>query len=100
MLAIPIMGSTSYFNWEWPSTEEWWILLFIGIASVFGQIFMAVALLAEDASKIIPLKYVGAIFALIVGYYFFNEGIPLLSLAGIVLIISVMIVNSRLNIRR
>ena len=47
----------------------------------------------EEVRLIAPMKYLEAIFALLVGWLWFGEGYTLLGLLGIILIISGMLLN-------
>ena len=93
LIATPIMGVLSFFNWKTPTLEELGILLVIGIATQFGQVFMTKALQAENAAKISAMKYFGTIYALGYGYLFFSETYSTQALMGIGLVIVGVILN-------
>lgn len=93
LVATPVMAVLSYFNWKTPSLNELIILLGIGIATQFGQVFMTKALQAESAAKISAMKYIGIIYALFYGYLFFEETYSNQALIGIGLVIIGVILN-------
>lgn len=93
LIATPLMGFLAYFYWKTPSLEELLILLGIGIATQFGQVFMTKALQAENAAKISAMKYFGIVYALFYGYLFFEETYTAQALIGIGLVISGVIFN-------
>jgi len=93
MVATPIMLVLSYYNWIAPVGWDWaWILL-LGIFTQIGQVFMTKALQAEKANIVTSLKYLGSIYALGFGYFIFDETYDWISLAGIILILSGVIMN-------
>ena len=97
LLAVPIMGTWSYQVWEPIGWTEWGMGMLIGVLSVFAQISMAVAITREDASIVTPVKYVGAILALLIGMYGFNEHLSTWSIVGIFLVILGVTLNTVLR---
>ena len=91
--ATCIGGLFSIFNWQYPVGIEWGILLSIGIFGFFGQLFMTKAYQIAAIGTVAPMKYLEAVFALIVGWFWFGEGYTLLGLVGIGLIILGMMLN-------
>lgn len=83
----------SIFNWQSPVGIEWGILLSMGIFGFFGQLFMTKAYQIAAIGTVAPMKYLEAVFALIVGWFWFGEGYTILGLVGIGLIIFGMLLN-------
>jgi drug/metabolite transporter (DMT)-like permease len=93
MVATPIMLVLSYFEWITPIGWEWaWILL-LGIFTQIGQVFMTKALQAEKANLVASLKYLGSVYALGFGYFIFGETYDWISIVGILLILSGVVLN-------
>jgi drug/metabolite transporter (DMT)-like permease len=69
----------------------------MGVFAHLAQYFMTLALHSDVASKIAPWNYFGAIFAIIFGYFFFDEKVALLSIFGMILVIVSVILNSRVQ---
>lgn len=93
-MVISILGSFAFVqHWRWPIQDEWYAVLSIGVFGLIGQVFMTRAFSLEEASVLAPFKYMEIVYALIMGLVFFGEGYTLFSFAGIVLIISGMILN-------
>lgn len=86
-------GILSLFNWKTPSGWEWIILLNMGIVGFLGQYFMTKAFQIVETSKIAPLKYTEAVFALLVGWLWFDESYTAVAAVGILLIIAGMVLN-------
>lgn len=93
MVATPIMLVLSYYEWVMPMGMDWILLLLLGVFTQIGQVFMTKALQAERANLVSSMKYLGSIYALAYGYFIFDETYGLWSLAGILLILSGVILN-------
>jgi len=76
-----------------PMADDWWSLLAIGLVGFLGQIFMTVAMQIEVASKVMPLKYLEAVFLLGLSFVFLNETYGLYALIGMVLILGGNVLN-------
>lgn len=93
LVSIPIMAVWSLFEWQMPQGWEWLILFMVGIFTQFGQYFMAKALIAENAAKVVSMKYVGTIYALSFGFFLFDEVYSWLALLGIVMVAGGVLMN-------
>ena len=95
LVATPIMGLACLFvSWKTPVGIEWLLLLTMGVFTQIAQIYMTKALHADHSSRIMPFKYIGVIYALLVGIFFFGEYVPALSLVGIAIVIVAVILNT------
>lgn len=97
LIAIPVSLVWSFFEWKSPSFQQWIILIVIGICTQIGQYYMAKALQAERAEKVVTLKYIGALYALIFGYFLFDESYSVQALIGIMMVAGGVIINVRLK---
>lgn len=95
MVATPIMAVLCFFDWVQPVGWDWLLIILLGIFTQIGQVFMTKALQAEEANLVASLKYLGSLYALIYGYFIFDETYGLLSLLGIVLVLFGVILNVR-----
>lgn len=93
MLSIPIMGIWSCFEFVWPSGVEWLYLLLLGVFTQLAQVALTKALHLGDASTITPFQYLGSIYALLIGYFVFNEQLAWISYLGIGLILVGVLLN-------
>jgi len=93
MVAMPFAFVGMCLHFEMPIGNDWLFLLLTGVFTQLGQTFMTMALQQEKASGIVNLQYAGVIFSLIFGFVIFNETYPMLSFAGMLLIISGIIFN-------
>ncbi|WP_299846406.1 DMT family transporter [uncultured Roseovarius sp.] len=82
------------FGWVMPSTGEITLLVLAGLIGGAGQIFLTSAYRFADASVVAPFDYASMIFALIIGYFIFDEvptgtmliGAAIVILAGCIII--------------
>jgi len=95
LIATPIMGTACItIDWVMPQGFEWLLLLLLGILTQVAQIYMTKALHTDHSSTIMPFKYIGVIYALIIGFLFFDESLPALSFVGIGVVIAAVILNA------
>jgi drug/metabolite transporter (DMT)-like permease len=97
MLALPIMGVWCLFDFVFPQGWEWLILLLIGVFTQMAQILMTKALHVSDTSRIVPFQYLGAIYAILVGWLAFDERLNSILIIGIALIFVSVIANALLR---
>ena len=88
-LPLGLMG-----EWVWPSMWQATLLVLSGVLGGLGQIAMTASYRFADASTIAPFEYVSIIFAIAVGYWFFDEiptgstilGVAVVIAAGVLII--------------
>lgn len=94
LVATPIMGFLSFFNWVKPQGLDWVYILALGVVTQVAQVFMTKGIQSDSAGNIMTYKYVGVLFAFIYGYFIFKETYSLLSVIGIFLLLSGVILNA------
>ena len=94
LVATPIMAFLSFFNWVKPQGIDWFYLLLLGIITQVAQIYMTKGIQSDRAGNIMTYKYIGVLFAFGYGYLFFGETYSLLSLLGILLLLSGVLLNT------
>jgi drug/metabolite transporter (DMT)-like permease len=80
--------ATLPFGWVIPTLREATLLVLAGLLGGFGQIFLTTSYRHADAGVVAPFEYVSMIFALAIGYVFFDEVPTLVMLGGASLVIS------------
>lgn len=78
---------TTPFGWVWPTLAEWGLLAGVGLIGGVGQVFLTSSYRYADASILAPFTYVSMIWALLIGYFIFDEVPTLVMLLGAALII-------------
>lgn len=94
LIATPITFVWAMQEWENPEGNEWFLLLLIGLFTQVAQYCMTRALQAEKTAVVTPFKYLGTIYALAFGYFFFDESFTTLSIVGMLLVILGVVSNS------
>ncbi|MNY08083.1 4-amino-4-deoxy-L-arabinose-phosphoundecaprenol flippase subunit ArnE [compost metagenome] len=87
MLALPLTGIWCLFDFTFPQGIEWLILLTIGVFTQIAQVCMTRAFLSTNTAVVAPFQYIGAIYALLSGWFVFNEKLELASLIGVCLVV-------------
>lgn len=95
MVALPITGLYSWFNWVAPVGIEWFYALAMGIFTQLGQFYMTKAIQTEALANITYLNYLGILYAFLLGYVFFDESFHTLVIVGMLLVMSGVFLNLR-----
>ena len=94
LVATPIMGILSFFNWVKPQGADWAYIIALGLVTQVAQVFMTKGIQSDSAGNIMTYKYIGVVFAFIYGYFIFKETYSFLSVFGIFLLLSGVILNA------
>ncbi len=86
MIAFPIGGLISIFNWVQPNLIDLFLLILIGVFTQFAQYFMTKAFQSEKVSKVSIVSYSELVFILLIGNIFFNEKFAFLVYLGMILV--------------
>ncbi len=78
---------------ELPVGFEWWVILATGVFAQLGQLFMTLSLHLEKANIVATLHYTGILYGLVYGFFFFDERLNWGSAAGILLILTGVLMN-------
>lgn len=94
-LSLPLAGIPLTTSWKTPTCFEWGLLLLIGIAALFYQLFLSKAYRHAKAVQVSSLLYSSVAFAYFFDLFFGNATLPLSAFAGIALIILGSIITMR-----
>ena len=94
MISIPIMSIWCLFDFVMPKGIEWLLLLIIGIFTQIAQMLLTKALHQDSASLITPFQYLGSIYAMLMGYFIFDERLNFLIIIGFGLILMGVVANT------
>lgn len=97
LVTVPLVGTYTLTHWTQPNLTEWIILILIGLSTTIAQIFMTKAYQLERASNVMIFNYLGTVYAIIIGFFLFDETLTWLATIGIALIIGGVYLSSRLN---
>ncbi len=94
LIATPIMGTWSAAVWHPMTASQWGMALGIGGLSLLAQVAMTKALHLEDAARVMPFKYFGALLALGLAWILFDEKITGWALVGIGVVLAAVTANT------
>ena len=97
MVAFPVGGILSIFNWVQPSFYDLIILISIGIFTQFAQYFMTKSFQSEKVSKVSIVSYSELVFVVLIGNIFFNENFDILVYIGMLLVTFGVVFNILLS---
>lgn len=95
LITLPFVGVYTLMHWENPQGWDWAILLLIGIFTQIAQYYMTLSYQRANLAKVASLNYLGVIYALIFGYFLFQETFSEYALLGIAVILAAVILNIR-----
>jgi drug/metabolite transporter (DMT)-like permease len=88
-------------DWVRPTGTDWMVVMAIGVCAQTAQYFMTRAYQAEALARVVSMKYLGVIYALLFGYFLFGEAFSLTALAGMgIVMVGVMLnVSEKLTVK-
>lgn len=93
-MVFSIVGSLFFIqHWRMPIGQEWWWVCSIGILGLVGQIFLTRAFQLADTNTVAPIKYMELVYALIFGFFLFDETYAWLPVMGMCLVVAGMLLN-------
>jgi len=84
---------TSFSYWVTPNLKEFLLLLFSGIFGFIGIFYMTKSFQKSKVFLVAPLKYTEVIFAIIIGYFYFEESYSIYTFIGVLLILVGILCN-------
>lgn len=93
LIATPVMGVATAFQWVTPDLTDWAVILAMGIFTQIAQVYMTKAWQGSEANQIAGLKYIGVFFALFWDFTLFGITHGWATFAGIALVISGVVLN-------
>ena len=95
-ISVIVGGVLCINDWHTPNGVEWSMLLSLGVFGYFGQVYMTKAFqTTASTGQVAPLKYLETIFTLLLGVFIFAEVYTFLSIVGIGLILTGLLLNAQ-----
>ena len=90
------------FGWIMPDIKDLILLSFIGIFGGVANLWLSQSYKLSEVSLVTPLKYFALVFAIIFGYFFWNEIPSVKTLVGALLVIisSIIIFRRELTLKK
>lgn len=86
LLMTPLSAIGASAVWVWPEPEHYFWLVSMGVVASMGQLAMARAMKAADASVSMPYSFTHMLFAALIGYIFFGDVADVWTWVGAVII--------------
>ncbi len=93
LVALPICGVWSFFEWVTPIGWDWFYLLMIGLLTQSAQYYMTKAYHNDSSAKVSSVNYFGLVFALGFGIFLFHETYTWKVLLGMIVLLSGVLLN-------
>ena len=94
LVSVPVTALLlGTITWVTPAGTDWLVLIFIGLTAQTAQYFMTRSYQSDELSKVVSLKYVGIIYALLFGYFLFGETFSLEAHLGMLVVLAGVVLN-------
>lgn len=95
VLSTVLSAGPLLWSWRSPPPAIWWLLVFIGLLATIGQFFLTKGYSIAPAAQVGPFAYSNVVFAIFIGWIFWEEALDLLTWAGALLICISGIITTR-----
>lgn len=88
LVTFPIVVVPAIIQWKTPNFQELILLICVGVFTQIAQVQMTKAFQKEQMAKVSIVQYLGVLYALLIGFFLFDETFSWQSLLGMALVIS------------
>jgi len=99
-IALSISVAHGSVTWHTPTLEEFLLLFCLGAGANLIQVCLFKAFSATEASSLVPFRYTELVFAVLFGYWFFQELPTIQTWMGAAIIIGSTLYMSYTEIRK
>jgi len=93
LVTLPFVAPFTVFNWVMPVGFDWVKAISLGLITHFAQLFLTKAYQSEKVANVSNFYYLGIVFAIAFGYFFFDEKYAWQAIIGIVIILIGIFLN-------
>lgn len=93
LIAIPVVAPLCVWEWVQPEGWDWLWLLLMGIFTQLGQINLTKSYQSAEVGTVSSLLYTGVIYALMIGWLWFEESFQWENFLGMAIIILGVLLN-------
>lgn len=94
LVTLPLSIIPTAMTWVTPTWTELFWLLIMGVSTQLGQLYMTRSYQVENIGKVAIFQYIGLVFALMFGYFLFDETFNTQSISGMVLLAGGVIMSA------
>ncbi|MBC8430935.1 MAG: DMT family transporter [Desulfobacterales bacterium] len=94
-LSTVLSAGPLLWSWRSPQPAIWWLLVLIGLLATIGQFFLTKGYSYAPAAQVGPFTYSNVVFAILIGWIFWEEALDLLTWAGALLTCIAGIITTR-----
>ena len=94
LLMAPVTLACAVFVWQWPTVQQLYWLIGIGVFGTFAQLCLSQAFREADASLVLPVDFTKFVWVSLIGYFFFAEIPDAWTVAGAAIICSGVLYNA------
>lgn len=87
LLGAGQMMSLALTEFQWPTLEQWQLLVLLGVLAAFAHVLIALAFSHASASVLAPVQYLEIMGAVFFGWWLFSEWPDALTFVGAAIII-------------
>lgn len=93
-MVFSIIGSLFFVqHWRTPVGQEWYWVCGIGTLGLVGQVFLTRSFQLAETNTVAPIKYMELVYALIFGYFLFDETYGFWPVVGMSLVVLGLLLN-------
>lgn len=93
-MVFSIVGSLFFVaHWRMPEGKEWIWVCSIGVLGMIGQLFLTRSFQLAETNVVAPIKYMELAYALLFGFFLFNESYTFWPFFGMFLLVLGMVLN-------
>lgn len=86
LLSSIISALPMSWNWQQPTSMEWWLFALLGLFGTLGQLLLTRGYAIATAARVSPFTYTSVLFGAAYGYLFWGETLSLQFIFGALLI--------------
>lgn len=99
LVTTPVMIPFLLNHWVAPGIMDIGLLVLMAFLTVFAQVLMTKAYQSGAMSQISIFKYVGVLFAIVFGYFIFDESLSMMAMVGMGIIVGALVLNTRESLK-
>ncbi len=88
LFTLPITFAFALSQWSWPTSDQWLVLIFVGLSAASAQFSISKAFSHSETTAIMPIDFTRLLFSALIGYFFYAETPDVYTFIGASLILS------------